>query len=192
MPHPNEGTPSLKALFAERRTGRPQTPVLGANGGRTPLQASPRALQVQPGRPYNEQVFRWLLSVEHRRSERSSRPFFLLLVDLKRRGGDPPRIDQVTADKLVVALRSGLRRTDAVGWYRQERVVGALLAEPRTMPGADVSEAVGRRVAEVLDANLAPERARQFRLRIHRYPEDTGDTTPQRMDLTHRAVRETS
>src|SRR5713226_7136301 len=52
------------------------------------------------GRTYNEQTFRYFLSVEEKRSDRSSRPFLLLLVDLKEEPGKGLRFEHEIARKL--------------------------------------------------------------------------------------------
>jgi hypothetical protein len=171
MPHPKERTRYLQALLddkrAERRPAWDEGAVIGSD--------HPGA---RPGEPYNEQLFHWFLSIERRRAARSNRPLFLLLVDPKPLCGAPPRVDQAIANMLLVAVRSSLRQTDIVGWYRSERVVGAVLAECRVRASSSVSAAVGQRVADALESRLTPELARQFRVRIHQY------TDPQRIDTT--------
>ena len=96
------------------------------------------------------------------------------------------------AETLVDSLRSSLRQTDIVGWYRQDRVAGALLAESRSRPGADGSKAVCQRVIDGLQARLPPELVRQFRLQIRRYPEsqDMSPTNMETVNRTHSAVGE--
>src|SRR5437773_6899511 len=49
---------------------------------------------------YNEEAFQYFLDVEERRSERSSRPFLLLLADLNGRPGTSLRMDPDVAAKL--------------------------------------------------------------------------------------------
>src|SRR4051812_10599753 len=41
------------------------------------------------GETYNEQAFHHFLAIEHKRSEASTRPFMLLLVELEKHGGLP-------------------------------------------------------------------------------------------------------
>ena len=87
------------------------------------------ALEGRLGYAYNEQAFRYLLAIEQKCSERSGCPFLLLLVDLKEESGIGVRIDPMVATKLFSALGLCLRETDVVGWYREERVAGAVLIE---------------------------------------------------------------
>src|SRR5207249_10194531 len=76
------------------------------------------ALEGRLGEAYNEEAFRYFLAIERKRSERSGRPFLLLLVDLKEQSGVTVRIDPMVAPKLFSALWLCLRETDCVGWYR--------------------------------------------------------------------------
>jgi hypothetical protein len=176
----------LKTLLAQRRSPGRRSLVSPDEPPRSPVTG-------RLSKPYGEQLFHWFLSIEHRRCERSSRPLLLLLADLTPRGGVASRIDPMIAQTLLDSLRSSLRQTDIVGWYRQDRVAGALLAESRNGPGVDVSKAVRQRVIDGLQARLPPELVRQFRLRIRRYPEsqDMNPTNRDTVSLTHSAVGET-
>src|SRR2546427_11929887 len=87
------------------------------------------ALEGRLGHAYNEEAFRYFLAIERKRSERSNRPFLLLLVDLKKQQGMTARIDADVAARLFSGLWLCLRETDCVGWFREGRVAGALLTQ---------------------------------------------------------------
>ncbi len=91
------------------------------------------ALQDGAAQAYNEEAFRYFLEIERKRSESSTRPLLLLLVDV--RGADDV-IDQATATQLFAGLAGCLRETDFVGWYRENLVIGAVLTQrpARTAP----------------------------------------------------------
>ncbi len=72
---------------------------------------------------YNERTFHHFLAQEQRRSERSNRSFVLLLAHLRPIGS----FDDQTAARLFSAF--SLRETDFVGWYREQRVAGAVLIQ---------------------------------------------------------------
>src|SRR5437016_2060965 len=112
------------------------------------------ALEDRLGHAYNEQAFRYLLAIEQKRSERSGCPFLLLLVDLKEESGIGVRIDPMVATKLFSALGLCLRETDVVGWYREERVAGAVLIELGERRPTEVSRLIGQRVKDRLYAGL--------------------------------------
>ena len=87
----------------------------------------------QPQKPFDpqdilsEEAFRRMISVERKRSERSQRPFVLLLIDTGRKpSGDKQR--RVLLDMLA-ALQVATRETDVTGWYTTSTVVGVMFTE---------------------------------------------------------------
>jgi hypothetical protein len=127
----------------------------------------------QPGWPYNEETFRYFLSLEEKRSNRSSRPLLLLLVDLKEDPGTPGlgvRLEPGIADELFAALRTCLRETDFVGWYREDYVVGAVLTHLGDTAEADVSALVSQKVGDALRGRLPPHVASRLQVLVHQLP----------------------
>ena len=114
---------------------------------------------------YNEAAFRYFLALERKRSGSSGRPFLLLLVDLK----EQPVVS--VAPKLFSTLWLCLRETDFIGWYREERVAGAVLTELGDGPRTEVPRLVGQRVRRVLCESLPSDVARQLRVRVYQHPE---------------------
>ena len=93
------------------------------------------------GEAYNEQAFRYFLELERHRSELSGRPFLLLLVDVKRDSVDlEPQIDASTSRQLFSALTQCLRDTDFLGWYREQRTIGAVLTQDKNPPAIRLFE----------------------------------------------------
>jgi len=137
------------------------------------------ALEGRLGQAYNEEAFRYFLASERKRSERSGCPFLLLLVDLKEQEGLSARIDSVVASNLFSNLWLCLRETDLVGWYREERVAGAVLTEIGDGRQTEVSPLIGQRVTEGLYERLPSGVVRRLRVRIYQHPElegiDSGD-----------------
>ena len=129
------------------------------------------ALEGRLGQAYNEQAFRYFLAIERKRSERSGCPFLVLLVDLKEESGIGVRIDPMVAPKLFSALWLSLRETDFVGWYREERVAGAVLTEVGDRRPTQVSRLIGQRVKEGLYVSLPLDIARRLQVRIYQQPE---------------------
>jgi hypothetical protein len=135
------------------------------------------ALEGRLGQAYNEEAFRYFLEIERKRTERSGRPFLLLLVDLKQESGISGRIDPTVARELWSGLWLCLRETDFIGWYREERVAGALLVEFHDGPRREVSRMVVQRVAAVLCEHLPSSVARRLHVRVHQQP------APERAEL---------
>ena len=120
------------------------------------------------GDAYNEEAFRYLLDVERNRFDYSSRPFVLVLVDLEQRSGLPHRFDSALGAKVFASLARSLRETDVIGWYREGRVVGALLTHLGDAPIADVSRQMAERVAQTLRDELPERVARRLKVRLYR------------------------
>ena len=128
-------------------------------------------LEERLGQAYNEEAFRYLLAIERKRSERSDRPFLLLLIDLKEQDGTSARLDSMAASNLFSNLWLCLRETDCVGWYHEERVAGAVLTELQNGCPMEVSSLIGKRVRERLYEQLPPDVVRRLRVRIYQHPE---------------------
>ena len=129
------------------------------------------AVEGRLGQAYNEQAFRYLLAIERKRSERSGCPFLLFLIDLKEPAGASGRLDAMVANHLFSNLWRSLRETDFVGWYREERVAGAVLIELGDRRPTEVSRLIGQRVGARLSERLPSDVARRLRVRIYQHPE---------------------
>lgn len=121
-----------------------------------------------PARPYNEQAFRYFLSIEGKRSERSSRLFALLLVDLRSQRDMSERIDREVAAAMFSAFSDCLRETDFIGWYREDVVAGAVLTQLTS--GTDSAEQVRQRVSDTLIERLLPDVGRRIQVRTYHLP----------------------
>jgi GGDEF domain-containing protein len=119
---------------------------------------------------YNEQAFRYFLELERRRSELSRRPFLLLLIDLQVPSTVNMCLDEPTSRQLFSALALGLRETDFIGWYREDRVAGAVLTQHAETHGTDIPEAVRKRVLAVLVKKLSSRVLRRLRVRVYQVP----------------------
>jgi hypothetical protein len=72
----------------------------------------------------DERHFVRMLRVERKRTERSGKPFMLMLVD----GGDLFDGSDVLND-LVAAIGVSTRETDSLGWYETGSILGVLFTE---------------------------------------------------------------
>ena len=119
---------------------------------------------------YSEEAFRYLLAIERKRAECSGRPFFLLLVDLKRAFVASASMDADVAMMVFKGLSAALRDTDFTGWYREGRVAGAVLAQLSDATGDRVSHAVSQRVREQLLSRVPPTIASRLQTRFFQVP----------------------
>jgi len=126
-------------------------------------------LEGKSAHAYNESAFGHFLAIERKRSERSTRPFALLLVS-RRVDGDSRRIDTETATRLFTALSLCFRETDFVGWYREGTVAGAVLTHLGGVSGTDATHQVRRRINQLVSQALLPDFSELFSIRIYQLP----------------------
>jgi len=127
------------------------------------------------GRAFNEEAFQYLLDVEQRRSEHSRRPFLLLLADVRTPVGTSRRLERSIASDLLSCLWRCLRDTDFVGWYRDQRVAGAILTQHGEVSGAVAAVRAFQRVQEAFAADLPPHVAQRLQVRVYQVPPGVGD-----------------
>lgn len=126
-----------------------------------------------------QEAFRGLISLERKRTERSRKPFLLMLLDV----GDswPTKRSAETLGKIIAALPVSTRETDVTGWYTNTSVVGVMFTEivipkPSTIPNNIVT-----RISDTLRNNLTIEQFNQINISFHVFPEDwdhTGSDRP--------------
>jgi hypothetical protein len=117
---------------------------------------------------YNEEAFRFLLDIERRRFDASSQLFVLVLVELTRRVAHPEQIPAPIASKIFDSLTRTLRDTDLVGWYRDQRVIGAVLTHVGETPLAESTRQMSTRVTQALASDLPEDTAKQLKVRLYR------------------------
>jgi hypothetical protein len=122
------------------------------------------------GEAYNEQAFHHFLAIEKKRSEASSRPFLLLLVEFEKQSGVTGPLDhEIVSPRLFAALAQALRDTDVLGWYREHRVAGAVLTDLGETPHAIMST-ITTRVRGSLQRDLPPNLTSFVSVRLYQLP----------------------
>lgn len=120
---------------------------------------------------YNQEAFRYFLDIERRRSQVSARPFLLLLVGLRRAAGEPEwRRRPMLADKLFSALWLCVRETDFIGWYRQDRLAGAVLTQCGDTTGTNSPRQARDRVIRAMAERLPKDMVDRLHVRVCRVP----------------------
>ena len=125
------------------------------------------SLEGRLGQAYNEDAFRYFLEIERKRAARAHRPVLLLLLDLRDQPATDQRIDSMLAGRLFSSLWRCLRETDVVGWYREERVAGAVLTQVDDGPRSEVTRVTRERVMTALGQELSADVARRLRVRVY-------------------------
>jgi len=116
---------------------------------------------------YNEEAFHFLLGLERKRFEHSSKPFVLMLVELEGHSGQPAPIDPADGARVFACLASSVRDTDVIGWYSEGHIPGAVLTHFGDASIADVSRLMAERVTRTLRDGLPEEMAGRLKVRLY-------------------------
>ena len=126
----------------------------------------------------NEGAFHRMISLERKRTERSRKPFLLMLLDM----GDGLRSDnnEKALDKILSALSLSTRETDVTGWYKNNAVVGVMFTEFGVDDRNTILTTLMTRVSETLRNNLSAQHFNRISISFHLFPEEWNHDTPQR------------
>jgi lipopolysaccharide/colanic/teichoic acid biosynthesis glycosyltransferase len=117
-----------------------------------------------------EDAFRRMISLERKRSERSRKPFVLMILDM----GDqhPSENNRPALRKVASALSLTARETDLTGWYVDDCAVGVMFTEIGFADRSATLSTMITRVSNTLRATLLPEEFNQVSISFHVFPED--------------------
>jgi lipopolysaccharide/colanic/teichoic acid biosynthesis glycosyltransferase len=127
----------------------------------------------------SETWFTRVLSLERKRTERSRKPFLLVLLDIEGVGESNGAYDRLTHDVLG-ALSSITRETDLTGWYRHESVLGVIFTELGEKHIEISTKSIASRIISGLEERLGPERAALIEVSSHLFPDDWTGKKPGR------------
>jgi lipopolysaccharide/colanic/teichoic acid biosynthesis glycosyltransferase len=113
--------------------------------------------------------FRRMITIERKRSERSRKPFMLLLLDM----GDelPSQKNGRILEKILSALGTSTRDTDVTGWYSHNCVVGVMFTEISIEEGGSTPSTIIERITTTLQSNLTLNQFNRVTLSFHVFPE---------------------
>lgn len=119
-----------------------------------------------------EAWFARLVSLERKRSERSRKPFLLLLVHLEGAEELNGGWDQFV-HKILVAHSSFTRETDLVGWYRNDSVVGTIFTELGDSKNIDVSiDSIVSKAISAFQLQVGTEQSSKIDISCHVFPDN--------------------
>ena len=126
------------------------------------------ALRARMQQVYSEESFQQVLSIERKRARFANSAFLLLLVRIREESGSAMGIPRPVAALLFSGLRHCFREVDFVGWYREGRVAGAVLALGPTAPGKQALPRIIERVTQVLSRRLPLAASQRIDVRLIR------------------------
>ncbi len=117
----------------------------------------------------NEESFHRMISLERRRTERSRRPFLLMLLDGKGLSSSEQRTAFI---RMLSVLSESTRETDVTGWYRSSAVVGVMFTEIDSEDRAEIVSMMLARASAILRGVLNDELFAQISISFYVFPDD--------------------
>ena len=126
----------------------------------------------------NERAFHRMIALERKRTERSRKPFLLMLLDM---GAHLPGNGNGKAlEKILAALAITTRETDVTGWYRTESVVGVMFTELGADDPTSTLTTMMTRVNGTLCSNLTTKQFGEISVSFRLFPEEWNHDLPER------------
>jgi exopolysaccharide biosynthesis polyprenyl glycosylphosphotransferase len=126
----------------------------------------------------SEEAFHRMISLERKRTERSRKPFLLMLLDMG--NGLRSEKDEKALDKILSALSLSTRETDMTGWYKKNSVVGVMFTEFGAEDRNSILSTMMTRVSETLRNNLSSQQFGLISISFHLFPEEWNHDITQR------------
>lgn len=120
-----------------------------------------------------EGAFHQVLSLERKRTERSGRPFVLMLLDC----GSEPLAD---ASAMILRRIAGIivdvtRETDSVGWYSLHSVLGVIFTDVAKENSEAICSVIQKRISTVLGNGISGDQLKCINVSFHMFPENEGN-----------------
>ena len=148
------------------------------SGGIASLDFLADVLPVEERDVLNEEAFHRMISLERKRTERSRKPFLLMLLDMG--NGLRSEKNEKALDKILSALSLATRETDVTGWYKKNSVVGVMFTELGAEDRNSILSTMMTRVSETLRNNLSSQQFGLISISFHLFPEEWNHDIPQR------------
>ena len=126
----------------------------------------------------DEEFFSRMLCLERKRTERSQRPFLLMLLDVTRFLGDKRNGNKL--DQLLSAVSLSIRDTDILGWHRNRATLGIIFTEVPSDTRKSIVSTMLSRVTGILYSKLSFEQFNQISISEYVFPEEWDHDVPQR------------
>jgi lipopolysaccharide/colanic/teichoic acid biosynthesis glycosyltransferase len=117
---------------------------------------------------YPEAAFDRMLYLERKRTERSRRPFLLMLLNVERLSSSPE--DSSLAKAIRTALPSSIRETDIRGWFEQGKVIGIIFTEMNSIDDI-VKDKIFLKIQDCLCGAIGGEEVEKIKVSYHVFPE---------------------
>ncbi len=125
-----------------------------------------------------EEAFKRMIAIERKRTERSAKPFLLMLLETGECLSEE-RASQVLTN-VIAALIPVTRETDVVGWYKNRTAVGVMFTQLVIYDQKSILSAMLTRMGGILRENLTFDQFNQVRIAFHLFPDKWDQDHPER------------
>lgn len=153
----------------------------GASGVAT-KSSSPAGVIVDPGFLKRDAFVR-RLHLEQKRTERSRRPFVLMLLESATLFGTDPKGG--AGQQIRSVLSSATRETDIKGWQEEGKTIGVIFTELGSTDAASVGQLLDAKLRVLLSDRLTAEQLAQLQLSFYVFPEDWTNESRDRSAAGH-------
>jgi exopolysaccharide biosynthesis polyprenyl glycosylphosphotransferase len=122
---------------------------------------------------YSALHFHHMLRIERRRTERSKKPFLVMLLDIS---GLNTRHNGYVYEKVKPILTSCSRETDIRGWYEHNYVMGVIFTEVASVDENSIGSIV-QKLRKGISKTLDAEEIKRTKVSFHVFPEETVNST---------------
>lgn len=126
----------------------------------------------------NEEIFKRMIAVERKRTERSGEPFLLMLLETDNYQ-DSEKSGQVL-DNILLVLPRSIRETDVVGWYKDRTTIGVMFTGLTCSDKKLILRVILDKVITALRNQLTPDQFKHISLSSHFFPDDWNHDRPER------------
>lgn len=121
----------------------------------------------------NEEAFRRVIGIERKRTERSRKPFLLMLLEAGNHQGSEK--NGKALDSIVPVLLSSTRETDVIGWYKGRAKIGVIFTGLGVDDKNSILSMILTRMSTTLRDNLTFEQFNQVSISFHFFPDNWDD-----------------
>ncbi len=122
---------------------------------------------------FNETHFRHMLRVERMRTERSKKPFLLLLIDISSLMAKNQR--QSVVSDIKTALLPSLREIDIRGWYHHHSTIGIIFTDISSEEGAFI-DLIMHKIYDRFCEKLDQSWMKKIKISFHLFPETSSQS----------------
>jgi len=125
----------------------------------------------------SEEAFRRMIAIERKRTERSRKPFLLMLLDTGSSHAGPN--NGKAFRNVVSTLLISTRETDVTGWYEENAIMGVMFTELVLDEKKSILSTMLNRVTSALRDNLTFEQFNRISISFHLFPDDWENDLPE-------------